>query len=86
VADTRRRANWHADDPQQRLRPAFRLWKKDRAAICEVFSHPLGWELRLMVGQELVRFRVVRTEPELNATAIEWRDAMRIKGWEAVEE
>lgn len=34
-----------------------------------------------MIGSELVQSRVVRTEPELNATATEWREAMRMKGW-----
>ena len=30
--------------------------------------HQLGWELRLMIGSELLQSRVVRTEPELNAS------------------
>jgi len=57
------------------------MWKNDRAATCEVLSHQFGWELRLMVGDELLQSRVVRTEPDLNATAIEWREAMQAKGW-----
>lgn len=34
-----------------------------------------------MIGQELIQSRVVRSEDELNATAIEWREAMRARGW-----
>lgn len=75
------RPNWHPDDPRQRLTPAWQMWKADRAATCDVCSHQFGWELRLTVGSEVLQTRVVRAEPELNATAIEWREAMRAKGW-----
>jgi hypothetical protein len=34
-----------------------------------------------MIGSELGQSRVVRSESEFNATAIEWRDAMRAKDW-----
>jgi hypothetical protein len=57
------------------------MWKADRRATCELFSHQFGWELRLVVGNELLQSRVVRSEPELHATAIEWREAMRAKSW-----
>ena len=57
------------------------MWKDDRAASCDVFSHQLGWELRLMVGQELLQSRVVRSEPELNANAGDWCKSMQCKGW-----
>jgi hypothetical protein len=57
------------------------MWKNDRAATCEVFSHQLGWELRLIVGPELVQSQVVRTEPALATLASTWRAAMATKGW-----
>jgi hypothetical protein len=57
------------------------MWKADRAAICEVYSHQFGWELRLVIGNELLQSRVVRTEPEMKSTAIEWREAMQAKDW-----
>ena len=62
MTGTRQRSNWHPGDTQQRLRPAWKMWKADRAASCDVFSHHFGWELRLMVGQELLQSRVVRSK------------------------
>ena len=64
-------------EPRARLTPAWQIWKNDRAASCDVFSHQLGWELRLAMGQELLQSRVVRSEAELNVTTIQWREAMR---------
>lgn len=60
------------------------MWKADRTASCDVFSHQLGWELRLIIGTELVQSRVVRSEPDLETIATEWREAMRVKGWSLV--
>lgn len=62
------------------------MWKADRAASCDVFSHQLGWELRLMIGAELVQSRVVRSEPDLDATATEWREALWVNGWTVVRD
>lgn len=38
--------------------------KADRSVTCDLFSHQFGWELRLLIGQELVQSRVVNSGSE----------------------
>jgi hypothetical protein len=52
-----------------------------REAVCRVFSHPLGWELRLEVNAQLVRSEVCRSDAEVAATSDAWRRAMIDRGW-----
>ncbi len=51
-------------------------------AVCEVWTHPLGWELRLEIdGHGLQLSSVVRSARELQHTADHWHAAMIEKGW-----
>jgi len=40
---------------------------------CVVFTHPLGWELRLMHVLDLLRSKVGRTQHEVFDIAYEWK-------------
>lgn len=69
-------------DGQARLSPAWTLRKHGhKIAVCEVWSHVLGWELRLLISGELVQSQVCRSQEELIDTQERWRAAMAAKGW-----
>jgi hypothetical protein len=72
------REQWDGDPVE--LGDAWTLRKGQRLARCALFSHPFGWELRLMVG-ELVRSKVCRTQDEILTTQENWRAAMLERGW-----
>jgi hypothetical protein len=72
--------------PPERLPDPFRMTKQkgDRAlsAVCETWSHPFGWELRLEIdGHGLQMSSVVRSAEEMLTTADTWKAAMLEKGW-----
>jgi hypothetical protein len=73
----------------ERLPDAFRVTKPkgDRllSAVCETWSHPFGWELRLMIDRYgLQTSSVVRSAREMMTTVEEWHRAMLEKGWTSV--
>jgi hypothetical protein len=52
------------------------------SGVCEVWSHPFGWELRLIIdGHGLQMSSVVRSAPEMQRTSEEWAAAMTEGGW-----
>ena len=70
----------------ERLPDAFNLVKEWGArtltATCETWTHPLGWELRLLIdGMDLHVPRVVRSANELATTMDELRTEMAEFGW-----
>jgi hypothetical protein len=48
---------------------------------CTLWSHPFGWELKLLVGQSFIRTQVVRESHTLETTAAEWKAELLEKGW-----
>ena len=73
-------------EPAARLDEGWRLRKAvcghPRQAVCELWSHPLGWELRLVVdGGDLRRSQVVRLNDEILAVTEQWKTAMVERGW-----
>lgn len=63
----------------------FVLTRDGRQARCEIRTHPLGWELRL-IGAARDGFEpthVCRTEREVFDTGDEWKAKMVEKGWMA---
>ena len=51
-------------------------------AVCEVWTHEMGWELRLQVdGQGLLMSSLTRSCAEMLARVEEWHRAMIEKGW-----
>jgi hypothetical protein len=70
----------------ERLSPAWMLTKGTKTASCEVWSHVLGFELRAVVGPELVRSAVCRSQDEVIRVQEEWRAAFEAKGWSREED
>ena len=69
-----------------RLPKGFRLTKPNGdhpiAAVCEVWSHPDGWQLRMVIdGHGLLLSAVVQSPPKMLARVEKWRAAMLAKGW-----
>ena len=72
--------------PPEWLPDAFRFTKAKGVhtltGVCEVWSNPLGWELRLAIGgHEWLTTTVVRSAEDLTATTEHWRSALLTKGW-----
>ena len=72
--------------PGDKLPDVFSLTKPQGnrvlTAVCELWTHPFGWELRLMVDGEGVRpSSVVRSAQEIRTTADMWRSSLLEKGW-----
>jgi hypothetical protein len=68
------------------IEPLGQTWtlKKDaRTADCALTTHPLGWELKVTLGDELVRSQVCKTETSVFDTSDEWRRQWEAKGWTA---
>ena len=64
-----------------RLGPVWTLHKGRRSATCELWTHQLGWELRLASGASLLQSQVCRTQDEVLSTHEAWKAAMQGKGW-----
>jgi hypothetical protein len=70
----------------ERLPDGFTLTKAVgvhmHAAVCEVWTNPAGWELRLITnGQSRPITTVVRSADEMRALVETWQTTMRENGW-----
>ena len=70
----------------ERLPDGFTMKKPEgihtHRAVCEVWTHPHGWELRLtMDGQGLPVATVLRSADEMKALIATWRAALLKTGW-----
>ncbi len=54
---------------------------RELTAICALWSHHLGWELRLEVNGLLSRSQVCRSRDEVLALCEQWQGAMFENGW-----
>ncbi len=70
---------WHG--APIRLQVVWRLVKKGRKATCELWSHQLGWELRLEAGGGMLRSEVFRDQEAVFTAMTDWRDRLSEKGW-----
>jgi hypothetical protein len=50
-------------------------------AICVLYNHPFGWELRATIDDELVRSEVFRESDPTITAPLEWWAAFLAKGW-----
>ena len=55
--------------------------KGPRRAVCRMFTHLFGHELRLEVSRELVASEVCRTGDEILSCQERWRAGLEAKGW-----
>jgi hypothetical protein len=74
------RPDW--DGVPRQLDAWWTLTKGPHRATCQMFTHLFGFELRLIVKQQLVESRVCRTDAEILHTQEQWRTAMQAKGWQ----
>jgi hypothetical protein len=69
----------------QRPKQVARLWslhKGRRTSTCELWTHPVGGEIRVEVsGDEFVRSEAGRDGLALIDNANEWRQQFEAKGW-----
>lgn len=64
------------------LSSAWTLTKGEKHAACEVWSHALGYELRLgITGDPHARTRVCKSQKELIGRQNEWRTGLEAEGW-----
>ena len=80
------RPSGFSNGPRERLPDAFRMMKQKSertiAAVCEVWTHPSGWELRLIIGGHRMQMTsVAQSDREMHATVETWKAAMLAKGW-----
>jgi hypothetical protein len=64
-----------------RIGATWTFRKGRRTAECVLWTHQLGWELRLVSGSDLLRSQVCRTQDEVLDTYEQWKAAMIEKGW-----
>jgi hypothetical protein len=57
------------------------LTKGQRHAVCRMFTHVFGHELRLEVKGHLVESAVCRSDEEILACQERWRAALQAEGW-----
>jgi hypothetical protein len=74
------REHWNGR-PEQ-IRELFTLTRVTGVrAVCSLWTHPLGWEIRVLVNDTFIRSQVVLDPADLQRIANEWRDAMIREGW-----
>jgi len=72
-------------DPIRRVQILGDMWKltkNGKTLTVEVRTHPLGWELRALIGLEMQRTQVCKTEADVRTTSDAWRGEAAAKGWE----
>ena len=79
MPDVLQRFKWNGE-PRQ-IGTCWRFRKSKRKAQCELWSHIVGWELRLIASGELLQSQVCRTQEEVFDTFEQWKAAMLEKGW-----
>jgi hypothetical protein len=79
MPDVLQRFNWNGQP--RKIDICWRLHKAKRKAECEMWSHILGWELRLIASGELLQSQVCRTQDEVFDTFEQWKAAMVGRGW-----
>jgi hypothetical protein len=55
---------------------------RSRVGLCEVWTHPAGWWLRLTIdGASLPLATIVRSADAMRTLVETWRAVMSAKGW-----
>jgi hypothetical protein len=77
--DVIQRSIWNGS-PQEEA-TWWTLSKAGRHAVCRMFSHPLGHELRLELAGELFLSEVCRNDDDVLRCQERWRAGLEEKGW-----
>jgi hypothetical protein len=67
----------------ERIFEFWKLTKGARVAVCALWNHPLGAEVRCDVDGEMWRTKASRDLGQLLDASDEWRKAFELKGWTA---
>jgi hypothetical protein len=78
MTDTVQRSFWNGSPVA--LQTLWTLRKGTRSASCVLYTHALGWELKVESG-DLLLTQVCRSDQEIEDVSAGWRDAMLQKGW-----
>lgn len=73
------RATW--DGTPREEATWWTLRKGQRRAVCRMFTHVFGHELRLEVSRELVASEVCRSDEDILSCQERWRGGLEAKGW-----
>ena len=65
----------------ERVGQWWRLTKGSRAVVCDIYTHPLGGELRCDVDGEMFGTRASRSLDDLLRASDEWKAGFQEKGW-----
>ena len=80
---TLQREHWNGQPTY--LGDLFRVSKargeKPLTAVCKLWTHRLGWELRLEVNGDLQRCDVFRSQDDVLTAGETWKAAMIVKEW-----
>jgi hypothetical protein len=81
---SQQRPDWRAagNTPGERWRLHKAGCGHYRQAVCELWTHERGWELRLVVdGSDLRKSHVPHSSDEILNVTEEWKAAMVSRGW-----
>ena len=83
MAATLQREPWNSQPTH--LGDLFRVSKmrgdKKLEAACRLWTHQLGWEVRLEINGDLQRSEVFRSNDDVLMAGERWNAAMLEKGW-----
>jgi hypothetical protein len=76
----------HWNGQPERLPHGFRMTKPNgdhiRMAVCEVWTHPAGWELRFTTDRHGPQVTsVARTAREMLESLAQWKAVLSERGW-----
>jgi hypothetical protein len=72
---------WNGEPREVAIWWTLRRGSGPHRAICRMFTHQLGHELRLEVKGQLVESQVCRTDEDVLTHQERWRAALEAKGW-----
>jgi len=73
------RSTWNGTPLEEATWWTFK--KGQRRAVCRMFTHQFGHELRLEVSRELVSSQVCRNDEEILSCQEGWRVGLEVEGW-----
>ena len=75
----------HWNNQPTHLGDLFRVSKargdKTLTALCKLWTHALGWEVRLEINGDLQRSEVFRSQDDVLTAGETWKAAMIKRGW-----
>jgi len=84
MSATLQREHWNGEPTRlgELFRVATTRGEKQLTAVCGLWTHHLGWEVRLEVNGDLQRSEVLRSQDDVLTAGETWKAAMVAKGWQ----